>query len=368
MEQKLSFLKTLLTAGALALWAGSCKVDLPPNAFEDPVFELEFAAAGSQQNLTAGEGEIYLFTTYAVDSGLTCTGSFALSNCPDGDCPGSVTVEFHLPPWSDTSDPNTIFLPGGFDFRYVDTTGGTSYDHLTLVADSTQLSYDSFLWTVDGSPLSGDSVAIDLFSHPSTVQVQLSGEKNNGTSSQALRSIAIPPNNTTYPAVDILVENVGAISILNAQASGNGPFSYLWSDGNTASSLTTDSTSQSFYAVTITDSLGQTASASISLVNVPLGSFRSVTFTENVEKIVVPSSNEGVALQWVDAQGIIWRSDRQQQPSGNFTILESEPYERNEKGEMTRKMQVTFSCLLFNTQGDSIQFSGEGVIAVAHPD
>ena len=50
-----------------------------------------------------------------------------------------------------------------------------------------------------------------------------------------------------------------------------------------------------------------------------------------------------------------------------FTITKSQAYDDNENGQNTRKMEVTFSCFLFNDSGGVRPFSGSGVIAVAHP-
>jgi hypothetical protein len=75
-----------------------------------------------------------------------------------------------------------------------------------------------------------------------------------------------------------------------------------------------------------------------------------------------------VAIQWIDPNGNVWRSDgRVQESSAYFTVNESEPYENNEKGQKTRKMEVVFGCRLFNADGEAIEIFGGGVIAVAYP-
>lgn len=76
----------------------------------------------------------------------------------------------------------------------------------------------------------------------------------------------------------------------------------------------------------------------------------------------------GVAIQWVDQNGQIWRSDRAiQQGSAYFHIVKSEPYFNNEKGQTTQKMEIAFSCQLFKEGGQEILFDGRGVMAVAYP-
>jgi len=77
-----------------------------------------------------------------------------------------------------------------------------------------------------------------------------------------------------------------------------------------------------------------------------------------------------VTIRWVDENGVVWESQRgQQMPDAYFQILSSEPYELNENGQKTRKMNVSFSCLLFNPDNPSVgrPISGTAVTAVAYP-
>lgn len=75
-----------------------------------------------------------------------------------------------------------------------------------------------------------------------------------------------------------------------------------------------------------------------------------------------------VAIQWIDPDGRSWRSDRSVQESGTyFRILRSEAYFNNEKGQMTQKMEIAYSCRLSKEGGQEVLFDGTGVVAVAYP-
>ncbi|MFN0176269.1 MAG: hypothetical protein ACKVU0_16605 [Saprospiraceae bacterium] len=80
-----------------------------------------------------------------------------------------------------------------------------------------------------------------------------------------------------------------------------------------------------------------------------------------------------VSIQWVKTDGSVLRSDLLVQPQDTFgslsyfTILASEPWEVNERGEKTWKMNVDFSCWLLDPiQGQERKVIGSGVIAVGY--
>lgn len=75
-----------------------------------------------------------------------------------------------------------------------------------------------------------------------------------------------------------------------------------------------------------------------------------------------------VAIQWIDPNGQIWRSNTGiQQGFAYFHLVKSDPYFNNEKGQKTQKMEIAFSCGLFKENGQEIRFDGTGVVAVAYP-
>jgi len=81
------------------------------------------------------------------------------------------------------------------------------------------------------------------------------------------------------------------------------------------------------------------------------------------------SSLNTVAIQWVKPNGNVLRSDRsiQLDTFSHFIILKSEPWETNERGEKTWKMNVDFSCWMFDsTQNQDQKIMGSGVIAVGY--
>jgi hypothetical protein len=76
-----------------------------------------------------------------------------------------------------------------------------------------------------------------------------------------------------------------------------------------------------------------------------------------------------VAIRWVTPSGNIYKSElSQDSTSGStFEVLESEPWELNERGETTWKMLINFSCQALDSMQNQVRYlSGNGVIAVGY--
>jgi len=78
-----------------------------------------------------------------------------------------------------------------------------------------------------------------------------------------------------------------------------------------------------------------------------------------------------VGIRWVTPNGSVLRSDLIPQPqtfdSSFFRILSSRDWELNERGETTWKMDIDFSCWLFDSiQSQQRKIMGSGVIAVGY--
>lgn len=82
-----------------------------------------------------------------------------------------------------------------------------------------------------------------------------------------------------------------------------------------------------------------------------------------------PPAPGTVAVQWVNSEGFVFRSDwfTGVQDSLRLRILDSEPWEANERGEDTWKMDVEFGCWVKDTVRQREQYlQGSAVIAVGY--
>jgi len=61
--------------------------------------------------------------------------------------------------------------------------------------------------------------------------------------------------------------------------------------------------------------------------------------------------------------------DGMQNPGSYFNILMHEIYKVNERGQLTKKVGIEFSCDLYDINGSPIRMENvKGRIAVAHPE
>ncbi len=357
---------------AVMLIGGACnKADLPPDDTGDPVFEVQFDTPGTDDNIkTAGVDDIYLFTDYRIaNQQVVCSGSFADVDCPDADCPGTLTFEFKSA-FFDQFSPDTVFHKGDYQFLYQDSTPGTSVLRTTFNAVNTS-GYSSFSWRInDEDKGTGPQIVVDFPNISVTPKyVEVMAQRPSGLQSALGRQVSLTnPGSNPFGSVNINIFSDSLGYQLVAETGGASYDTLVWNTFNTDSIIYQDSL-LSFYSVLLIDSNGNSAMASLAALT-PNETFpvHTADFTYSVDTVFISLPPGEVAIQWIDAAGKFWRSDGGiQESSAFFVVTESTPYEENERGQKTRKMQVAFECRLFDANGEARDFSGSGVIAVAHP-
>ena len=109
-------------AMAAMIWSACTKSEFPDMSFESPVFSVSIESDSlSTVDMTAGKNGVYLFTQVkrGLDEVLVMSGSFADSNCPTGDCPGSLRFEFRNEWQENFVRPDTLFLPGLWPYTWL---------------------------------------------------------------------------------------------------------------------------------------------------------------------------------------------------------------------------------------------------------
>ena len=354
------------------LWAACKKADIPDSEFNSPVFSVTYDTAGVNQPVTtAGIANVYLFTDYAVaNQQVVCKGSFADSDCPDADCPGTLTFEFKSA-YTDVFTPDSVFHLGGYSFLGLDSTAGHTVLRTTFFAVDPD-NYDGYSWRInDEDKGQGPEIVVDFADISVTPKlVELTAERTSGLQSVVRRKVSLtaPGGNNLFATVNISVsQDSQFIYRLVASTLGFPYDSLTWNSSVTDTVIHTDIL-QPFYSVTVIDTTNNLCTASLEGLTPNDLPVRTANFTFDVENIFIPAPAGEVAIEWVDTNGNAWRSDGGfQELTAFFGVSESENYEVNEKGQQTRKMRVEFNCRLYNQNGESRDFSGSGVIAVAHP-
>ncbi|GAB4498733.1 MAG: hypothetical protein OHK0019_34570 [Saprospiraceae bacterium] len=362
------YMKNITALVVIALCWTACKKaePLPPPVSEDPVFRVTYNQdSTASQTVTSGQNSVYLFTDFEENDFVLCTGSFSKEDCPDGNCPGSLTFIFKSLK-TDDFQPNTVFHLGSFVFENI-LSGSADTTFLATFSVLPNSGYNSFSWDID-STFAGAGASIQQeFQDDSPRIVRFTAQKTSGLTSTVFRKVSLTTPGASFPSVAIKIEGDSLAYQLTAVIAGPPAASLLWSTGDTLEMFSPNFL-DSAYSVIVGDFFGNFTEARLQQLSPNDLPVQTAGFTYSVQPIIVQGQPGEIIIQWVDAQGRIWRSDREQQPPGAvFELLESEDYEQNERGQDTRKMKVLFDCVLFDEQGNSLPFSGTGVIAVAHP-
>jgi len=364
-------MKKITTLGLLAtLFCWACeKTELPPNVTEPTVFSVTDSL--NKIALTAGLDKIYLYTDVEQDAAqvLVFSGTFAEEGCvPVGACRGSMRFEFRNLNPDVSVFPEEVFREGEREYADLSSAGvDTIYRTVFNGPDG----YASYRWVIDSvNKVQGKSVVHDFQStHPVRVALSMS---DGSFPTEISRKVSVS-GKEMFPAVRIRFEKAPSDSAYLITALTSGPLpviQYEWfPDTATVSPEYLTPALQNRYSLIVTDEPGNTASVRVDSAFGITTFFQSPDFTYIVQPIVMgnPLQLGQVAIQWVDAQGTVWRSDRAKQTqSAMFQVLSNAPYEPNEKGQKTYKMTVRYRCLLYNPTLQAREFEGEAVIAVAY--
>jgi hypothetical protein len=168
---------------------------------------------GGSQN---GAGPFNFSVSPSSTTTYTATGADA-NGCPIT-MSGTATVTVQEA--TSTTDPPDQAVCQGTTANFSTTASGTGPFH--------------YAWTVDGSPFNGDSSSINvptgsLSVGDHTVAVTVTGTCGNASQSATLTVQAT--TSTTDPADQTVCQ--GGVAIFSTNASGTGPFSFVWKQGTT---------------------------------------------------------------------------------------------------------------------------------------
>lgn len=378
----------LLALVCIALCFTACQKDLievPASSEGTPVFSTSNAIDGLAFDLTAGFDDYYMHTSYSKDAAdvYTFIGNFALEDCAE-DCASSIQFEIRNNQSGSTNDINNALGRGKYRIKNAEIAEMDVYQ-VQFEGSTTEANPSELFWNF------GDEDGMVLF-----------GQKNplfnyidNGTPKQPI--FRVNSNDQLYSTLTRTVDfnNPNAAECLIAyevipQADGRlelrsniDPLTDLvfWDNGDYGASTFLDPNE-----ITETTEMGVTGLYSDGCYSVA-----SRTFVPNGNGTLSYMSDGGTgfdyvvkkiaggsllhfstfAVQYIDDNGTVFRSDYFQQPNNesSFEILEVEDYSENAAGEKTKKLTIKYNCYVYTESGD--QFlrltNGSAIIAVAHP-
>jgi hypothetical protein len=361
------FVLTLLLAAACN------KVELPPPVGEDPVFSLDLNwTNGSSLQLTAGEDRYYLFTGFESDSFdvFEFYGHFEQIDCLDQCGPG-FAIYFRDDQVTASGLPSfPAFLKEGEDYDYR-APSEISFDTLfqyNVQFQSTSSTGGVFypqLWTINDTLTIAGSDPLFVWEQEVPFKACLEvGDPAQGAYSRQCQTVRLD----SLPGLSVTINADSNSTILTAiPLGGQPPFTYMWNNGATAPAIQNVQPG-STYCVDVTDALGEQSNSCLYVSPNPAmpAITASFDYQSSLQATILPVPGDTLQLEKVileyTADGLVYRSDRQAQPSWSYFIIdEVRPYQSNENGFPTLLIRSRFSGMLFSETGAALAVEAASV-------
>lgn len=352
-----------ILAAAVLLFA-ACKKSSLKTRIEAPVFKISCNfSSGDSIGHIAGLNDIYHFTRVEDEGDFwRSINAFSETDCPDANCNGNFQVEYLIA--ADSTDPilqgqipfaqpNNSQVPTGYnvEFTWADS---LDYEEQRLYINDVQYSFG------------GTGTGATIYYPVSEVVFQATAFNQVRSSTTQLINWSDPE---TYPTVQLSVHPLGNDQyLIQASLSDTIDVTVFWRNSSTTELAFTTDSLLSQYEVFVFKSGQLVGNASLS--NLP----SSIDFSLQTAGYIYDTSAffdlpaASVALQYIDREGQLWRSDWGQQPSSFapwFRVFLNDPWEDNENGIPNRKLLIDFNCTLFNLNGEPMKVTGNGVSAMA---
>jgi hypothetical protein len=336
----------------------------------DPVFSITGSFNGNNYTITAGKDSIYHFTSLQLlpeREMIEAMGLFSNQACPSGDCPGSVRFIFR----SQISDTTLESRLANLPYLQDSVSGDVMYPvTITPIADTSITAL--YLELSTGARSVGRMPLITNLFSKEIVNIGIVAEMSNGIYMSSKASF-LPQYPDSCQAIGIKATLENGIIRMQADPplTSQTSYSYFWSNGYFGPTLELDFSPDTLYTVSITPANSAcSASASFRLPQLEKFQVSTPTFKATTPGATTSIFQEGVEIQWTDADGIRYSTNGINNNGESFFILEEmKPYKENENGDPTVKLNIRYNCMLrpegvSGNTANPIQLSGVGVIAV----
>ena len=353
----------------------ACKEEpLPEEIIGEPTFYFQGDLGGASLDLQAGIDDYYMWSAFEKDDRNvhTFTGEFKSTSC--GTCPNALRIgirDFRQVDAGEQVDINSALQVKTYPFYFED----QQIDIFRVSFNQEGSSNGNFVWDFgDGGTSSEPNPVHDYSDSLNAARVCLASTDPTGCTTTICNTVKLA--DTTCQA-DFIHELDPQTTYVRFQARSNGkpPLRYRWdfgdgfgaSLGNPGYFYRRPDRYRVCLTVTDADQCSNTICKNITADPALCES----NFTYKVKRSSTPDPLQlsTVLVRWRDANGKVFRSDLQEQPSeSSFRILSVSPYEENEAGNKTMMVELEVSCLLFAEDGEKMELKdGKGVIAVAWP-
>jgi len=386
--------KVLIFISLIVFAIGSCKkVDLDEMPSGTPVFIVDAELDGVALNLVAGDDDFYMFSEFSKDTldVYTLTGRLAKDNNCQSDCEESLS--FSIRSSFADSIPNQPFdidqaIKTSFNFKYftdniVSVQNGFRYNFSAEFIDSFNVVADSFLWTINNDTFSGEFPIYEHFDN-TDLDVRLEVLTSEGCVSYFEKIIPVGFQDDCGLSIEIIPDNSFSMFYLNPILSApvGGNVSYVWNQDSLGNdSFLIDSNFQippnniislSASNNNCTVDLGVCVGDINPNTSLPssIGYSKFNFMVDNITQVIsiVEEQLSAVTIEYQDSTGV-YSSYFADNSNNTFTITNIEDYEDNENGEKTKKLTISYDCILRKEgSGEEKNIIGTAEIAVAYPE
>ena len=363
----------LLLGVAIAVFACKKAEYSNTSTSTSPVFYFNGSINGAPVNIQAGVSNYTMATSYSKDiNGVyNYTGEF-MTIGSSGIGPNSLTIFFKDNSQSPSANPkhiDTVITPGYFSFS---NPAGMPSSYNIQFQDFFNQTAISYLWNFgDGQTGSGNK-PIHMYSRPGIYNIIMSVNSSSCTS--------FDTNDAPIGQVGNAFETgfssgafTGNTTTFNPVSNGVGPYTYLWDFGDGTTSIsaspthTFPSTGVYYVSVSTTDATTYTDRQAINIAT-PSATGCAAGFYAGAQ---IPISNplnlNDVGVNWYDNAGVLWTSENNKQHMKSmFKVNSAADYKNNAAGQATKIINVTIRCELYDSANDSIPFTGNVVLGIAH--
>lgn len=382
MEMKKIFI--VIPLAAFSLW--TCKKEeLPPVKTGETVFELKGQKSGQEFQLIAGINGYYMNSDFSnpKNSGELGTYSSKLMHYKQSEINESMEIIITNPETGPVSMETLEEILNKTDLNYTQGKNKNEFYEVVFHAVESK-SAKSYLWDFGDGSTSNDSDPIHRYTEIDIeiYRVCLQVTYIDNCTDVICSDIFMPLSPCRAEIIATRTGDSNRIEyVFSANYQGQPPSVYSWIIGNSVFTYTvvsfiyspTSSDSVDNVSLKITDANNciTDVSKNISVFSIPgvcMINFNYEAPVLNVGEGIIPDAY--ISVVYKTKQGRTYFSEiGTQQIDAFFKVLDSENYQKNEKGQSAKKVEINFSCDLYDDSGDKIGLRDiTGTIAFSYPE
>lgn len=363
----------------------SCKKEEIPESHEGLIeFELRGQLSGQEFLMQAGIDGYFMYSDFynPVNSNQLGYYSGKMKQYENEDANESIEIRIENIRPGAISDSNLVSILNRNSLTYKGVTAEETYYEVAFHA-AIENEVISYLWDFGDGNTSGSSDPIHIYSDITTPKYNvcltvtyLDNCSNTICSDVFMPNASCSANMSIQGVTDSLP---GPSFQFEALENGKSPYTYLWEINNIVYTTKNPYVSYSpaanpidYVNLTVTDGNNCISKIAkyISVFGLPRTCMINFYYDAPVLKInAVPDMLPNVEVIYKNSMGTSYSSlNAKQDLTSLFNILMSESYKKNERGQKTKKVDIAFSCLLDDINGNTIKMENvRGRIALAYP-